>query len=458
MRLYSRLQIAIALTFAVTFAGVPSHVRSETRPLQISQAITQADLLFWQSIKDSKDPAMYRAYLKKFPKGVFAELAKLKVQKLSPGLPAPQKQVAQPSSKTNSEPKTAKDEKSGKMILVLDASGSMRAHLKGRSKMAVARDVFKDVVKDLDPSLYIGLTAYGHRRKDDCSDIEHLLPAQKLNPKSMISTVNRLKPIGKTPLTESVRQAAKNLKYTKQPATIILISDGRENCGADPCAVAKELKKAGAKFTVHVIGFDIKKEERRKLQCIADNTGGKYFAATDAGALKAALRASVAETKTAFEQGTAIFPTLGETDEYPRLAFQWKISKAVEGSDKAGNVVYTTKGSDRLINPKLPSGRYVVEISYANAKGRKVINYEAKSGKQYHIPLIAGRLTAWVIKKAGGDAYKGPPYPNWNISRAGSKKVAFSDINDRTKGREWLIYLIVEKIYRHYNRRGSSSR
>ena len=317
---------------------------------------------------------------------------------LEPAMP----KTAEPARMQKLVPETAKVDASGKLILILDASGSMRAHLKGRAKMAVAREVFNDVVKDLDPKLNIGLTAYGHRRKDDCSDIEHLLPAQKLNPKAMITMVNRLKPIGKTPLTESVRQAAKNLDYTKQPATIILISDGLENCGADPCAVAKELEKAGAKFTVHVIGFDIKKEERQALQCLADNTGGRYFAATDANALKRALKASVAETKAAFQGGTAIIPTLGETNEYPRLGIQWKISKAAAGSNMPGDVVFTSKLSDRLINPKLPSGRYVVEIAYANAKGRKVIDYKANSGKQYLIPLIAGRLTAWVIKKAGG--------------------------------------------------------
>ena len=40
------------------------------------------DLLFWQSIKDSDDPQMFAAYLEKFPQGMFAPLARLKIEKL----------------------------------------------------------------------------------------------------------------------------------------------------------------------------------------------------------------------------------------------------------------------------------------------------------------------------------------------------------------------------------------
>ena len=40
------------------------------------------EALFWQSIKGSKNPATFRAYLKKFPDGVFSELAKLRLQEL----------------------------------------------------------------------------------------------------------------------------------------------------------------------------------------------------------------------------------------------------------------------------------------------------------------------------------------------------------------------------------------
>ena len=42
----------------------------------------QAELLFWDSIKDSDNPATFEAYLKQFPNGIFAGLAQAKVDEL----------------------------------------------------------------------------------------------------------------------------------------------------------------------------------------------------------------------------------------------------------------------------------------------------------------------------------------------------------------------------------------
>lgn len=45
--------------------------------------LLQAETSFWNSIKDSDQPAAFESYLKSFPKGVFAELAHLKLAKLT---------------------------------------------------------------------------------------------------------------------------------------------------------------------------------------------------------------------------------------------------------------------------------------------------------------------------------------------------------------------------------------
>jgi uncharacterized caspase-like protein len=44
----------------------------------------QAELLFWDSIQDSNNPATFEAYLKQFPNGVFAGLAQAKLDELKP--------------------------------------------------------------------------------------------------------------------------------------------------------------------------------------------------------------------------------------------------------------------------------------------------------------------------------------------------------------------------------------
>ncbi|KAG1650293.1 Dimethlysulfonioproprionate lyase DddP [Nymphon striatum] len=98
-------------------------------------------------------------------------------------------------------------------------------------------------------------------------------------------------------LSASIRMAANELKFTEDNATVILISDGKETCNADPCGTAAELEKLGVNFTAHVIGFGVDKSTTKQLQCIADNTGGKYFGANNAKQLNDAFKKVVEQPK-----------------------------------------------------------------------------------------------------------------------------------------------------------------
>lgn len=177
-----------------------------------------------------------------------------------------------------------------KTILVLDASGSMWEQIEGKPKIEIARQALKSLVAAWPEEQEIGLVAYGHRTKGDCQDIETLLPVAPLDAEKIGKVVDRLIPKGKTPLSAAVKQAAEALKYTEEKATVILISDGKETCNMDPCALGTELEKAGVNFTAHVIGFDVAKaEDQAGLKCLAENTGGKFIAAANAQELNKAL-------------------------------------------------------------------------------------------------------------------------------------------------------------------------
>ena len=41
------------------------------------------------------------------------------------------------------------------------------------------------------------------------------------------------------------------------PRYVALVSDGKETCPGDPCAVAKALAAADAKLVIHTIGFNV---------------------------------------------------------------------------------------------------------------------------------------------------------------------------------------------------------
>jgi hypothetical protein len=62
-----------------TVAQVPT-----TKEIELAQSIEtkKLDLEFWQSVKDSNDAEMYSEYLRQFPRGVYAGLARIKLKKL----------------------------------------------------------------------------------------------------------------------------------------------------------------------------------------------------------------------------------------------------------------------------------------------------------------------------------------------------------------------------------------
>ena len=98
-------------------------------------------------------------------------------------------------------------------MLVYD--GSMRGLLDdGTAKVESARKVLRDYLETADPGTAIGLVAYGHGRKGDCADIELIAPAsQETN--GLAVRIDGLVPMGKTPLTDAMKQA-----YDALPKTV----------------------------------------------------------------------------------------------------------------------------------------------------------------------------------------------------------------------------------------------
>ncbi|EBA18745.1 von Willebrand factor type A domain protein [Roseobacter sp. SK209-2-6] len=173
---------------------------------------------------------------------------------------------------------------------VLDASGSMWGQIEGVAKITIAQQVLQKLLVDLSPNQEVGLMAYGHRQKGDCSDIEQLIAPAAGTREAISKAVDAITPKGKTPLSAAVIQAAEGLHLSEEKATVILISDGEETCGRDPCAIGAELEAAGVDFTLHAIGFGIADDAARaQLQCLAENTGGVYLDAKGAEGLSAAL-------------------------------------------------------------------------------------------------------------------------------------------------------------------------
>ena len=179
-------------------------------------------------------------------------------------------------------------------IIVLDGSGSMWAQIEGEARITIARDTLSSVLAELPDDLELGLMTYGHREKGNCGDIEMLVQPAINSGAAIAEAANGINPKGMTPLSDAVRLAAEELRFTEEKATVILITDGLETCEVDPCALGGELESQGIDFTTHVLGFGLSDEEGRQVACLAENTGGKYLSAQDGDDLVEALTTTVA--------------------------------------------------------------------------------------------------------------------------------------------------------------------
>ena len=254
-------------------------------------------------------------------------------------------------------------------ILVLDASGSMWGQIDGINKITIARDVVGDIVSDFPADQNLGFVTYGHRERGQCADIETLVEPAPGTAAEIAGIVEGLNPRGMTPMTDAVVTAAQALRHTEQAATVILVSDGIETCNPDPCAAARALEEAGVDFTAHVIGFDVRGEADAllQMQCIAEETGGRFLTADNAQELNQALRevtaapASGSFTFTANLGGEEIGDeTIWERPaaplELPLLSGEviWEIS------DTSFNMVQT--GTANPFITDLPFGDYIVTV------------------------------------------------------------------------------------------------
>lgn len=181
-------------------------------------------------------------------------------------------------------------------MIVFDASGSMAGtdfNSPPTPRIARVRQALAKVLPDVARLRNLGLIDYGPGPYNRCDNIELQLEPMPNAAGSIMAVVDALVPVGRTPLTSAVREAARVLRFPEKPGMIVLLTDGEETCGGDPCALARDLSGAGSHLTVHVIGYRAPdfSEGFGMLQsrCLADATGGLYISVQTTDELVAAL-------------------------------------------------------------------------------------------------------------------------------------------------------------------------
>lgn len=211
---------------------------------------------------------------------------------------------------------------SGKTInlqLIVDQSGSMAAATDtGVLRIDAAKSVLNEVIAQIPEAegVNVGFRVYGHRgnnqpegQAESCVSSDLLVPMQGVDKAALTSQVDALQPIGWTPLGYALQEAANDFT---QPASddvvnaIIMVTDGLETCGADPAAIAGELKNTEAGITTHVIGFGTAPDELAILEGITQASGGQLIGSNNAGQLLSALFEILEELEVVEETGTGL--------------------------------------------------------------------------------------------------------------------------------------------------------
>ncbi|MDZ4845465.1 MAG: VWA domain-containing protein [Chitinophagales bacterium] len=179
-----------------------------------------------------------------------------------------------------------------RILFLLDASGSMQSKW-GTGNMETrwhsARNILTEMVDYLSQrkDVELALRVYGHQSMltmKDCKDTQ-LEVGFSLNSMSYIKTrLQTLSPKGVTPIAYSLEKAAADFPDNKGRNIIILMTDGEESCGGDPCAVANALEEKNIVLKHFVIGIGVEASARQAFDCI-----GSYFQAQDPVALKNTL-------------------------------------------------------------------------------------------------------------------------------------------------------------------------
>ena len=113
--------------------------------------------------------------------------------------------------------------------------------------------------------------------KGACSATKLVSPIVSANSASILSGMNSVDIGGATPLVYALDRAAYQDFAgldTVSPKKIILITDGGENCGGDPCAFAKALMRKRSDIHIDVV---LASSYSKSLSCLASTTGGHLY-------------------------------------------------------------------------------------------------------------------------------------------------------------------------------------
>lgn len=198
------------------------------------------------------------------------------------------------TKKTTTTTTTKTTEPVTRILFVLDASSSMLNPWEGKTKIDVARTIISEIADSLQQqqNVQTALRVYGHQSintANDCSDSKLEVAFSAGNGALIRQTLNSIRPKGITPLALSLEKAA--IDFPSDPTArniVLLVTDGEESCGGDPCAITLKMQQQHVYLKPFIIGLNLDVSAKASMECT-----GNYFNAQNPVALRDIMKTVV---------------------------------------------------------------------------------------------------------------------------------------------------------------------
>lgn len=304
--------------------------------------------------------------------------------------------------------------------LVVDGSGSMNAGMGALSKIELLRKILKDLATQpfpTDTQRLIGLRVFGNTsspEEKNCQDSQLLVPLSAINATTWASAADKLSAKGSAPLAYAMQQAANDFPVADNDTDnlMIVISDGDDTCGQDPCNTALQLHQSPQKVIIHVIGFDVDNRAQERLTCIAKSSDGQFYLARNEFELRNDLEQAI----------------------YANYPYNLRLKVVAGATPIPATLTVYQGGTDRIVQRdkvtgikfyKLPAGTYDIGVEYTDSPetvkpSKKVtgVDLQNTTRAEQIVQLQLGNLTIGAMDQSGS-----PTKAVFQINKAGGEPV-----------------------------------
>ncbi len=162
-----------------------------------------------------------------------------------------------------------------RVLFVLDVSGSMKGKWGEKTKFETAKELLYKIIDSVEkknPNVEFGVRAFGYqfpKTDRNCKDSKLLIPFAKNNAEKIKSALGKISPQGMTPIAYSISEAVNDFPADEKSLnSIIIITDGNENCDGNPCSASQKLLDKRISLRPFIVGLNGGENFLEKLKCI----------------------------------------------------------------------------------------------------------------------------------------------------------------------------------------------